>query len=77
MLWLWSDDVNTGCVAIVMQMRCVAIVGFKIVSYLKEDCSDLHVIYVLYLYKYICILLYAKAGCNFLIKRKDQFKFMY
>ena len=47
-----------------------------IVSRLKEDCSDLHVIYVLYLYKYVyfCML---KLAVIFLIKRKDQFKYMY
>ena len=28
LLWLWSDDINTGCFAI-QKCRCVAIVGFK------------------------------------------------
>ena len=29
------------------------------------------------IFAYICVLLYAKAGCISLIKRKDHFKFMY
>ena len=47
-----------------------------IVSYLKEDCNDLHVIYVLYLYKYVYLCM-LKLAAIFLIKRNDQFKFMY
>ena len=48
-----------------------------LVSYRKEDCSDLHVMYFPYLYKYIMYFCMLKLAVIFLIKLKDQLKFMY
>ena len=45
--------------------------------YLKQDSSDLHVIYLPYQYKMRTSVYILKLDAIFLIKRKDQFKFMY
>ena len=59
----------SGAFSHIRNFRIVMRVIYVIVSHLKEDCSDLHEIYILYLYKfvYFCML---KLAIIFLIKQK-------